>query len=722
MKKLIFFLIIITAFTFKVKAGQSAEEILQGVTDLYTSLKTYKDNTEVIMSLTSLGIENRVSYLSDIFIKRPNKFVIKSRSEMLGRTLISDGEVMWLHLPLMKKYTKITAPENLEETLAANIENLETIGSEQFLLFLFLNKENKFLSDLEITANIYGEEIIDGSLTDIIEVKDKTLSMRLWVNRENNFITKILLDATPIISKQQIEMGIEPSEIKMEYIEIHSNISIDEKISDDVFRFVPPENSSMVDNISELDDQSPDYPYLGKKFIDFELKSVNRKGKIKLSDHVKNIILLIFFDSKQERSTNVVKNIQRIYENYKGEKLMVVGIARKGNEKELKRFIKRNKIKFAVLIDKENNVTNSYGVITYPSLFIISVTGFIRQIYTGYFAGLEERIAEDLNLLLNKAGVIKYEMPSKKTKGLQRLWNIPVKATGLSVNGEITAINTSGNMHILSPQGSVKKIIKLDNTVHKILSVDLDNDNNADYIVYRKGGRDVVALNSNGGELWKIKIEPGINDIEAGNILGDEYPEIGIGISGLEGVRIIDHEGKIIWRSTGVINALQIGIGNITGDEFKEVAVVSNDGKIYVFNHKGDLINTIKPQIYANYVKIIEPVEGDTGILISGSSGDSEILKVLNTEGKVRWEVILGDAENSCVKDVKVHPFSNFIAVSTLDGQVFVFDSIGNIIAYIQEQGINILIGWLSMDTGQCNLITAGIESGISNYILIESE
>ncbi len=705
MRKIIIFIILIT-LAVRVDAQVSAGEILERVINLYSNLKTYQDSTKVIISLTSQGIENKVSYISDVFIDKPNKFFIKSRSEIYGRTLISDGRNMWLHIPSMNKYIENNAPVNLENILTVDLNNITTMGSRQFLLFLFFNKENKFLK--EIAASTYGEEIINERFVDIIDLKNKTLNIQLWVDRENNTIIKISLDATSIIKNQQKEMGVEPAEIKMIYQEIHSNICVDKEINNDIFKFAPPEGATPADSFYEGDSQLTNYPYLGKKSIDFELKSVNKKGKIKLSEYYGNIILLAFLESNKKTSIHMIKDLQNIFNIYKNEELSVFGIDIKGNEKSLKKL----KIKFPVLIDEENNLSNSYSVNSYPTLFIIDENGIIKHVYTAYFTEIEERLKKDINLLLEEMDKVK---DSTETKGLYRLWHLPVKTTGLSANSFLTAISVSGDMYLITPQGSIKKIIKLKNKIQKILPLNSDR---TKYIGYSLHRRDVIAFNAKDEELWKIKIEPGINDIEIGNLDSDNYPEIGIGTSGLEGINVIDHKGATIWNSTDIINVIKLEIADFTGDNSSEICAVSNDGNIYIFNNKGKLIDTLKPQIYATYIKIIKSSE----LLISGSSDDNEILKVLDNKGKVMWEVILGNAESSRVEDVKVHPFKNIIALSTADGQVFVFDNIGNIISYTKEKGFNITIDWLITETGQTNLVTAGIESGINNYLLIDGE
>ncbi len=696
----------------------TAKEILEQTIHVYTTLKSYKDNTEISASLITEGIENTASYKTEIIIEKPNRFSVKSHSDVYGRTAVSDGNKLWIYLPFLNKYTEDKSPPDLKSMLTADLNNITTLGSERYILFLFF-KKNNILADKNMDISIYGEEIFDGRPSYIIDLNNDNISMRLWIDMENRYISKIILDATSIIKKQQKEMGIEDSpEISMEYTEIHSDIIIDSgKISKNLFKFIPPDNSQLVDKLYEGEYEKQDYPYLEKKLIEFELKSINNKGTKKLTDYYGNVIILSFSDISKNNSLIMLKDLKNILTKYRNKPFEIVAVDTIENEKDLKKIIKNNKLDYPILIDEKKSTSLLYGITSPPAIFIINENGIIKQVYTDYFVGMKESLEKDINNLLINMGSITLEEDNSNTKGLHKLWNIPVKTAGFISESDILAVSIPDDIYCISAQGSIDNIIELKKRLNQIKKIYIANDKFA-YIGYRKRGHRIYSFNDKGRINWNIIIEQGINDIISGNLNNDKLSEIIVSRSGLGGITIFDNTGTEINTSTSVLNTIKLDIGNISGNSTPEIIAAKNEKNIFVLDNNGVLINKINSDIFVNYLK----VAGYNSILICGSSHDSEIIKNIDNKGNLIWELILGNTESSRVHDVKIHPNKNLIAVSTVDGQVFVFNSMGDVVGYTREKGINISIGWLTTSTGQTNLVTSSIESGLNAYLPIENK
>lgn len=701
----------------------SADTILRDTLKLYSNFKSYSDTTEISMSLVSFNMENKVSYNYDISILKPNKISILSHSDTYGKTMVSDGIDMWIHMPFMAKHTRTSAPAGLDHIFNVDISDIEGMGTEQFLLYLFFNEGKGFLSSDKLKSSIYGEELVNGKVSYIIDLKQDPLLIRLWIDKDSSYINKIMLDATSLIEKQQQQIGIDNPQMNMEYIEIHSNITVDTELDENVFKFRVPEDSEIVDDF--YDEQVPSHEYLNleKKFIDFELRSLTKKDRIKLSQYYGDIIILSFMDITQEKSQYLISDLKNISFKYKNSPVSVIAIDSTNNEKLLKKTIKGKKIRFPLLIEEDSGISNIYGASSFPSLYIIDENGTIKHIYSDYFMGLKERIQQDIGLLL--AAMEKpYIDPQKEdpTRGLHKLWHLPVKTTSLSSDDLLISISAQSEMYLISDKGNIINIIKLKHRINTINSIDMENDGIKEYIGYWKNHTDIIAFDNSGKLIWKNKIMPGITDIKTGDISSDERPEIVVGLNGFEGVKTLDHDGQQIWSSTDIINSSKLDIGDINNNGSKEIAALSGDFSVHILDNSGKAIKILEPEIQPNFLRAVKNSDNDTDLLISGSSYDNEILKLVDWNGRVIWETILGNIQSSRVEDIKVHPQKDIIAVSTADGQVFVFDKIGNIMAYLDENSSNILIEWLITDTGETNLVTAGIENGITNYLLIESE
>jgi peroxiredoxin/outer membrane lipoprotein-sorting protein len=700
-----------------VSAEDNARTILDNVLNVYGNLRTYRDATQVNMTLLSEGVENAVSYNSDISIKKPYKFSINNQSDIFSKKIISDGQYIWTYYPTINKYTKKQAPRTIFQFLSAKFDNFEKMGTEEFPLFMFFDTKSDIFSSTDTVVNHLGEELLEGNLNDIIEIQSNKINITLWINRENSYIKKLTLEAMPVMQDQQVDADYS-QEIKLKYEEIHSDISIDSKIPDNDFKYTPPSGASVFDGFNAKSERTHGQAYPGKKMIDFKKKPVNMKDFISLSSYKGNIMMLLFFDNKNTAiSSDLAKSIQYVYKRFKSKNLTVIGLDNSGDDSNLKEFLKKNKIKFPVIYDEAGSVSRSYNVKILPTIFIIDEKGEILHIYTSYFPGLEDQLNDDIGVLLEEPE----DLFKDQMGGLQKLWHLPLKATDIVVDKHITVMTTSGNLYNVTQDGSINRIIKTDSRIRKILPLKGTN-TDIKYLGYRQGGRDLLAINDNGHVVWHKTITPGINDIDYVPGSASKQPAIAVAQNGIEGIQLLDHKGNEIITSTDITNAVSLSAGNLNFEK-SNIAAISNDGKLYILDNKCNLIKSIDTGIYANFVKIIEGFNTDEGsFIVSGSLKNNEILQLLNNKGTLIWEIILGNADSSHVEKVKLHPAKNKIAVSTADGQIIVFDNNGDIITDTKENSSHILIDWIPLESDQINLITAGIQSGIINYILIESE
>ncbi|MFC2092182.1 peroxiredoxin family protein [Elusimicrobiota bacterium] len=411
--------------------------------------------------------------------------------------------------------------------------------------------------------------------------------------------------------------------------------------------------------------------------------------------------------------------MQHISKEFSEDSVYILGICPEVSEKELKGLIKANKITFPVVLEKKKVLSSNYLITTYPTVFLVDSDGIIRQIYTGYFPDIINRIERDIHSQMSKSESAYLTEDTKAD--LQEEWNILVKISDMAISDAITTLTITGDLLKLSEQGTQKGMIKTGSELRRFEECSLDEDVESEYVLWSKSGREILCIDNNGKKLWDKAVVTGINELVASDIAGTGVARIIAGLSGCKGIAVMDGNGKEVWSTTEIVNALGINALDIDGDGFEEILAFSNDENLYIFSKDGELKKVFNSNMSIDFMTSAVLHNSKPAILISGSSKDSEIIKLLDVNGSVKWEIILGDALSSRIIDAKIDPVKDLIATLTSDGRLVVFDTAGNV--NIQQTGISgsvALVDWLVDEKGQSYLILADTKNGISKYLLLE--
>ena len=152
---------------------------------------------------------------------------------------ICDGEKIYAYSPASNKYVSDIAPKNFKSFIMT-MENLKNFGwNLGFYMISFLQGESPAsLKQFYNSSEFKGEENLDGSKCYHIsfETKAKNSNANLWIDTETYFIRK-----------HTFKMG---QDIDNE--EKYYDITIDDRMSDDVFVFKPDKGAMEVSSFDEV--------------------------------------------------------------------------------------------------------------------------------------------------------------------------------------------------------------------------------------------------------------------------------------------------------------------------------------------------------------------------------------------------------------------------------------------------------------------------------------
>jgi peroxiredoxin/outer membrane lipoprotein-sorting protein len=372
-----------------------AELILRRTDSAYKTIQTYQDETSVTIRRLLRGREQTVEVRYRVTFERPNKVaLVRTGGRML---VICDGEKLYTYLAPIGKYSVEEAPQGIEGILEANPFGLGWEGAAPLkVLSLFGDNPYKTMMEDVVKVELVADETLDGAKTHHVVLHRESGTVDLWIDSDDYLIRKMRVDLS--------EAATMPGVGSIVIDEAHDNVRTGGEIPPDTFVFRPPAGTEQTDDLlAELygGPQLPS-PLVGKKAPDFTLSGLKERSSIRLSDYAGKVVMLEFWTTDCPACLMEMPALQKMYEEYKGQGFVLVGV----NDREASRtaadFMDRRKFTFPVALDTSSRVGSLYRVTGRPTLVVIDKKGMVRNVHVGYAPGLERRFEKELKRLLSE--------------------------------------------------------------------------------------------------------------------------------------------------------------------------------------------------------------------------------------------------------------------------------------------------------------------------------
>lgn len=136
----------------------------------------------------------------------------------------------------------------------------------------------------------------------------------------------------------------------------------------------------------------------------FSLRDVDG-NLVKLDDHFgKGPIVLDFWATWCKPCLKSLPKIQKIYEKFQDEGLVILGINEDGPRSlnKVEPFVNSIGITFPVLLDENRDVVRKFKVTGFPTTILLDRNGHVAMTLRGYRPGDEDKLSEKIESMLKE--------------------------------------------------------------------------------------------------------------------------------------------------------------------------------------------------------------------------------------------------------------------------------------------------------------------------------
>jgi cytochrome c-type biogenesis protein len=133
---------------------------------------------------------------------------------------------------------------------------------------------------------------------------------------------------------------------------------------------------------------------------DFTLTSIDGE-RVRLSDYQGKAVLVNFWATWCGPCVIETPALVRVYNKYKERGFTVIGVALQSEDENIKEFVKKYRVPYAIASDTTSEVGLRYQVFALPSSFLFTAEGKVKKAFMGYVE--EEALERELQALVGQS-------------------------------------------------------------------------------------------------------------------------------------------------------------------------------------------------------------------------------------------------------------------------------------------------------------------------------
>ena len=370
-------------------AQADPQELVRRSAEAIKHYQSYQLDSLVEIETKGGGLDTKLEVPTSIFVKRPDRMRIESKSSAAGLTIVSDGNYTWFYLSTLKQYIKRAASASPEAAVVSSgllpknmpdpkksVKSMKVTGAETIQI-----GEEKI--PCWMVETVFDKLTVPEQNTTILDAVQITwIAKTHGLTLQSSFTAKLVLPTVP-----------EP--VAMTQFTRTTWLKLNADLKDSLFVFTPPAGAKETADWTLPGVTKPDV--IGKPAPAFKAKSLDG-AEIDLEALRGKVVLIDFWTTWCAPCKRELPSIQKLQTELANKGLVVLGVSVGEQRATLEKFLTTAGLKYPIVqVDDTSEIVGALSVNAFPTVVLVDREGKVTSYEVG--ARGEAALRADLSKL-----------------------------------------------------------------------------------------------------------------------------------------------------------------------------------------------------------------------------------------------------------------------------------------------------------------------------------